>query len=175
MQILEVESIPPDQRPTYDVLMDSRNKGWSVAKNLQGKVRELEALICAQQAAHAITAEALESLLGKLEVMSGCNEHNISGPEEYPEFSAARSALEQSKRPIGDFQVDVYAFVRGGVLQGMRCNVPASATVVDYDNMEGGEENEATGEPFDSEEEFERDKLGGITFEELETKTHAIF
>jgi hypothetical protein len=37
--------------------------------------------------------EALEELLGKLEVMGGCNGYDMSGHEQWPEFFNARSAV----------------------------------------------------------------------------------
>ncbi len=38
----------------------------------------------------------LGALLDKLAVMGGCNEHDMDGPEAWPEFAAARAAI----RPI---------------------------------------------------------------------------
>jgi hypothetical protein len=39
---------------------------------------------------------ALTELLGKLEVMGGCNDHDMNGEVIWPEFDAARTAIAKA-------------------------------------------------------------------------------
>lgn len=40
---------------------------------------------------------ALNELLGKLEVMGGCNDHDMNGESIWPEFEAARAAIAKAE------------------------------------------------------------------------------
>lgn len=69
---------------------------------------------------------------------------------------------------------EIYVFVRGGVVQGVRSTKPAAVHVIDYDNMETGSTMFDNSTLFDSEEEFERATCGK-TFAEIEQSTEGIF
>lgn len=44
---------------------------------------------------HAAAVKILHDLLTKLDVMNGCNEHDMQGPEAWPEFIAAQELVDK--------------------------------------------------------------------------------
>ena len=63
----------------------------------------------------------------------------------------------------------VYIAVRGGVVQGVRVRTPtqsAECVVVDYDDCD---------DDFRSDEDFERSRLNGSTWEDLSADTIAAY
>lgn len=78
-----------------------------------------------------------------------------------------RQALADSFLP--ESSPTIYIAVRGGVVQGVRCTVPADCIVVDYDNYAFGSGG------FETEESFERDALDGRTWADLEKTSEGVF
>lgn len=77
-------------------------------------------------------AESIESMLERLAV--GQNEAH----------GQIVSVSGDADDPAQDVVVEVYAFVEGGVVQGVTANVPVKVTVVDYD-VEGGDGDHLVG------------------------------
>lgn len=133
------------------------------------KIAELERIISAHQTAHTRTAGALSLFTTYMEKKPRAKRTD----DEEAMLRIGKSMLKEGSvdkiKPI-----EVYAFISGGVLQRVRATEPVSFQLVDYDNIEGGEINPATSEPFENEAAFESAKLG-CSIEELEAQTIGVF
>jgi hypothetical protein len=73
--------------------------GHFVATVWSGKARETGVVLANARliAAAPEVTEAADALLGKLEVMNGCNPYDMEGDEAWPEFEALRAALAKAR------------------------------------------------------------------------------
>lgn len=91
------------------------------------------------------------------------------------EYAAALVSLDVLIKEIGAQPTpEIYVSVKGGIVQCVRATTQASVKVIDYDNIEGGEENPKTGEFFKSNAEYEKHKLG-CTWKKLKANTVAVY